>query len=244
MLEAKFKQLPRDIQVALTSTEVTADMKKIASDNGLLLDQASVLFDLVSYVLLGLVPSGQFVKTFSKEAKVDAKVATAIAQTINEKVFSKIRASIQKIESNRSEISEQESESRRQNITALETAGGFSVVKEKSQPVNVTGEDRPKILAGLENPAPVKEVRAGKLAEENYTEPLVDQLLNASTTDEDAANDEVKSAVPNSMVPPMSSKSAVPPILPAVDVPISVPKYGLPEKDSKPKSSDSYREPV
>ncbi len=278
-IEQKFKQLPEDIQMALTSTEVTAEIKKIADDNGLLIDQASTLFDLASYVLLGLLPSSDFVKTFSKEAGVDTKIAMQVAREINGKVFSKIRSSIQNIESGKEVADEQANETRRQDISALESAGGFNVIKEKSEMgsgdngANVpTAADRSKILAGVENPTISREIRAKKTGDENYTEPLVDQLLSAPTARPAMGAQPMVNAEP--IAPPAAQKIAptIPSNLPTAEEPAvlppttsesSTPIRPIPATPSSPalkpvspspvapkpaastnKAPDSYREPV
>lgn len=170
IIEEKFKQLPEDIQLALSSTAVTNDIQKIAADNGLLINQESVLYDLVGYVLLGLVKSSDFVKTFSKEAGVSTKVAMAIAKTINDNVFSKIRSSIQKIEHDREVPSEQNNDTKRQDLSVLEpsknidqadstissveSVGDFDIDRPSSileSSSGITAADRAKILAGVED---------------------------------------------------------------------------------------------
>ncbi len=104
ILEEKFKQLPEDIQIALTSTEISKEIKNIADKNNLLLDQAAILFDLTSYVMLGLVPSKEFASTLSKEANIDMGKAIAVTQEINTQVFAKIRSSMQNLQSTRENV--------------------------------------------------------------------------------------------------------------------------------------------
>ncbi len=98
ILEEKIKQLPEEMQEALTSVETADIIKAISAKHGLKVDQEGVLFDLTAYVMLGLMPSKEFVKNFSKEAGVDEATAKAVAEDINKEVFDKIRSSMRALE--------------------------------------------------------------------------------------------------------------------------------------------------
>ena len=98
ILEEKYKSLPQDIQLAMASTDVSNTILKIAEKHDLLLDKANELSEEVSYVMLGLTKSNNFVRTISKRLEIDEKKAIEIAQDINKEVFDKMRQSLQKIE--------------------------------------------------------------------------------------------------------------------------------------------------
>lgn len=233
-LEEKFKKLPRDVQLALTSVEVADDIQKISDKNGLLLDQTGVLFDLFSYVLLGLLPANEFVRTFAQEARVDEKTATAVAKEINDQVFSKVRSSIQAAQTSRETASQPvqppaativpKETPAQQNISTLEKAGGFSLEQNDEETENtqntsgVSERDKYNILTDIENPLPAKEVATKKGSDESYAEPLVDRLLNTS------------SSQPEQKI----SQGAAP----------KFPPPGPPAEPPKKKGPDPYLEPV
>jgi len=193
ILEEKFKALPEDIQLALTSVKVADDIKAIADRNGLLIDQEGVLYDLASYVLLGLLPSNQFVKTFAKEANVEEKVATAVAEDINSTVFAKIRSSIQNIQSQR-EAGELQAQTIPADNSSIEHVGGFTVEPPQaeipeSEPANtsdVTYGDKDSILSGIENPPASMVTKVPKTTttgvDHTFTEPIADLLLKSASS--------------------------------------------------------------
>jgi len=179
VLEDSFKKLPTEIQVALSSVEVSAAMEDISKKNGLLLDQESIMFDITTDVLLGLMPSKEFVKNFSREAKVSNEVATAVAKDINTQIFDSLRSSMQAVEA-RVKANQPAEMTTKNDIGAVEQAGGFTV--EKAPPSTndsisdatpeVSENDKDSILDSIENPTP-----ASPKKQETLTEPLMDHLL-------------------------------------------------------------------
>lgn len=94
-LEEKFKKAPVEVQEALTSVELAESVQAIGNKNGVLLDQEQALFDLVANVLLGIIPSTEFIGRLEKEAHVNSPTASNIAKEINLAVFSRIRSLMQ-----------------------------------------------------------------------------------------------------------------------------------------------------
>lgn len=233
-LEKKFQQLPDEIQVILTSPEIASTMKKIAEKNNLLIDQESVMFDLTSYIILGLLPSKDFVKTLMNEADVNERTAQDVARDINSQILNRLKSSMQEREAKIKEfaISNNEDNDSPKDKTAgsLEHFGDITIEKQMPEPENgkVTSADRGDILANLENPPattishtspppqnlPTSE-EAGPFDEptkvrEDHTEPLVDYLLKN---------------------PASQSTNATPPIT-------------TPPKPKASGSSDPYREQI
>ena len=247
ILEEKFKQAPESVQLVLTSSKVTDDIQMIAAHNGLLIDQASILFDLVSYTLLGLIAAKDFVKTLSKEADIDEKIAKKVAQDINDKVLTDIRTSMQKIPDN----TDDGVVNAAQDLGALEQAGNFSIEKEaptsnEPTPVNVTPANKAKILNDIEFPAgkgSVVGIKNGPSYADNHTEPLIDQLLSMPTT---IKENKVVIKTPDPVKPtPVSPQ-------PPTNLPVSPDQTQIaqkspaiqPEQPPKPKGPDLYREPI
>jgi len=97
-LEERMKSLPKDLQLALVSTDNIAIINNIGDKNGLLIDQIGTLIEITSLTLLGLIPSKNFVSELSKQTGVNEKKALDIAKEINEKLFNSIRTSLQKLQ--------------------------------------------------------------------------------------------------------------------------------------------------
>lgn len=139
ILEEKFNQLPEEVQLALTSTSVTEKIKSIGKRYGLKIDQESVLFDLTSHVMLGLVPSKDFVKTLTKEASLDESLSAKVAVDINKEIFDEIKSFIR----NNSETSPLDANSENttpdSDISSIELAGGFEIEKEPGEAVSAVG---------------------------------------------------------------------------------------------------------
>lgn len=135
-IQAQFEKLPKDLQDAITSSEINSTIEKIGDKHGLLVNQLGELVDQIGLVMLGLMPSKDFVANFSKEADIDSNVAQAIAKDINEEVFDKVRSAMQAVE-NRGETSTIQPPNNTQkesDITALERAGGFEIEREGAIP--------------------------------------------------------------------------------------------------------------
>jgi hypothetical protein len=96
-LEEKYKSLPADIQLGMSSPDVPRKILKIADEHELFIEQADELSDEVSYVMLGLTPPKYFVKTISERLKIDEKRAIEITQDINKEIFDGLRESLKKI---------------------------------------------------------------------------------------------------------------------------------------------------
>jgi hypothetical protein len=157
-LEEKYKSLPEDIQLAMASTDVSKTIMEIAQKHGLFIDQADELSDEVSYVMLGLKKSKDFIKTISKVLEIDEKRAIEIAQDINKEIFDKMRDSLKKIEGLDEEgfneesgnvapekpqlgqgeetmMTDTEKAQQKSVISAVEKAGGFIIDKQEEAPL-------------------------------------------------------------------------------------------------------------
>ena len=95
-LEQKFQSLPDEVKLILTSPNVTQTIKNIADKHGLLLDQMESLFDLTSYVILGLLPPEKFVTTLVKEAEISVEEAREITEDINREILAQVKELVEK----------------------------------------------------------------------------------------------------------------------------------------------------
>ncbi|MEI8327879.1 MAG: hypothetical protein WCG02_01970 [Candidatus Taylorbacteria bacterium] len=234
-IDDKFQKLPFDVQQVLISTKVTGDIRSIANNNGLLLDQASALFNIVSYTLLGLIPANGFADALIKETGLDRKIAENVVNEINEKVLADIRTSMRK------DSTEQTNEETvpLQNTSSIEKAGNFTIEPQKvhDESVDVTSADKARILSEIENPPtsifPEKIVSV-PVPEEKFTEPLVDQLLTGTTSSgERKVFINIINAAP-SKLPTDTSAAPTTETTPSTSLP--------PDAPVTPKGPDLYRE--
>ncbi|MEI6304497.1 MAG: hypothetical protein WCP09_00555 [Candidatus Taylorbacteria bacterium] len=252
VLEEKFKLAPDSVKELLTSSKITNDIERIADKNGLLLDQLSTLNDIVSYVLLGLVPAKDFVTQLSKEANVSVEIANKIATDINNDVLKDIRDTMKDL-SNEAD----KKISAANDLATLEKAGGFTIEKDQTRDggpsddtngigsgnqaeTTVSYRDKAQILSDIENPTPSKESTLNKDTAEvmvgPHTEPLVDYLLSSPT----GSKIETVTTIVSAPKPTKPIENT------AMKAPIQqqTPPVPIPEAPPKPKSPDLYREPV
>jgi hypothetical protein len=97
-IEAKLNSLPKDLRDAIASVEIGALVASIGDEEGLMLDQAADLMDEVGYVMLGLTRTSDFVRTLVRKLEIKESKASMIATKINDKIFNKIRASLESIQ--------------------------------------------------------------------------------------------------------------------------------------------------
>ena len=105
--EERFNSLPQDLKDAISSVEIGQLVAKIGEEEGLLLDQSAALMDQTGLVMLGITPAVRFVPTLVRELGINAKKAQMISTKINDKIFNKIRASLQQIQRTNEEKAEE-----------------------------------------------------------------------------------------------------------------------------------------
>jgi hypothetical protein len=202
-LEENFRKLPVQFQEILTSPQIARDIKDIGEKNNLLIDQQSELFDLISHVVLGLTPAGDFIKLLRKNANITQPVAERVANDVNKTVFMRMRSQyVSEEDLDATDIRDKNIEKNINEVSSLERTGNFTIEKEipsesgyGNNKNGVTYADRAKILADVEDPTPAKGVAPANLptagissksnsapasnnSSENYSEPLVDYLTS------------------------------------------------------------------
>ncbi|MFA6079829.1 MAG: hypothetical protein WC779_08805 [Candidatus Omnitrophota bacterium] len=250
-IQDKFEKLPKDLQDAISSAEVRGTIQAVGEKHSLLIDQLGEMVDLIGLIMLGLSPSKDFVKNFSREANVDIDTATEIANDINTEVFGKIRSSMQQIQA-QEETKQTPSPvpaptpdivQAQKNISNVESAGRFKIEKENSSSSSsfmgkdATEADKGRILYGIEDRPSANRIpiaaNPGPKEHEAFTEPLVDQLLSGATarTEEKVVQQEERGTEP-----------AIPVNLPTEDEEEkAAPAPAIPDR---PRGPDAYREQV
>ncbi len=213
-LQAKFEQLPRELQEAISSTKIHDLIKHIGEEQGLMIDQIGELVDQVGLVMLGLTKGSGFVDNISSNLAITPEKARVIADRVNTDVFYSLRNHMRDKEEEISNSAQPSTE------TSVGEAGGFSVEKpEPETAVDVTTDDKKDILEGIENPTPSVAGAWKQTSPETNSEPLSDHLLEPGP-------DEHQVTIPTYSQP--DPKPATPPL----------------PTTPKPRSADAYREPI
>ena len=92
----RFKKLPKVVQKAITSADVSQHMRALATTHKLHLDQWESLENEVQYTLLGIQPAEELAKNIQKEVGVDETTAAALAADISKVVFEPIRKELER----------------------------------------------------------------------------------------------------------------------------------------------------
>lgn len=210
-LDTKYKTLPQDLKEAIDSVEIGNLIAEIGNNNGLLLDKTAELMDQTALVMLGIITSKEFEKNLVKKLQIDDRIATSIASEINDKVFGKIRSSLQKIQSETPEQTESEITPPPQNPqpqtiptpptppishASLEQAGQFTIENHTAP-----ASDEHKIEINKEDVL--------KHIEDHV--PMVDHLLTTHVSAPEQMEvkkvEVVKTATPTPPAPPVEKKS-------------------------------------
>ncbi len=94
-IQARFEELPQDVQRAITSADADKKIQEIGVKNALHIDQIGSLSDETYLVMLGFTEPTEFAGTIAKQVKVPQDKAEAIARELSEALFVPIRQSMQ-----------------------------------------------------------------------------------------------------------------------------------------------------
>ncbi len=95
-LAARFKQLPKPIQDAITSADVAARMRELAEKHNLHTDQWGILENEVMLTLIGFQPTEDLAKNIGQEVGLQEDAASALAADVSKIVFEPIREELRK----------------------------------------------------------------------------------------------------------------------------------------------------
>ena len=96
-LEETFETLPKDVQEALSSVDVSQKIMEVAKTHGILLDAVETLSDETTMVMLGLENPNEFPGGIEAKLGVSKEKAEQIAKDIDTQIFEPIRESLKKI---------------------------------------------------------------------------------------------------------------------------------------------------
>ena len=94
-IEARFAELPEDIQKAVKSADVDKKIHEISTKHQLHIDQAGALGDEVLLAMLGFTDMADFADNIAEHLNLPADKAETIAQDIGTVLFIPIRESMQ-----------------------------------------------------------------------------------------------------------------------------------------------------
>ena len=222
-IEARMKSLPDDLQQAMVSADVENAVYDIAENRGLDIEQAGMLANITSYVMLGLLPSKNFISELSKQTGISNEEADQIGIDINKGIFDKIRESLRKVE-----------EDREKNGGVVVEKTPSSVGTFANNPNN-TQKSSIKVALPIASPdiaVPPKPLTTPTTVAEPV--PFIDHLLSGPT-----------STGPENM-PAMPPVASIPQNPPSNTAPVvSKPATPTPAEPTRPPYSvDPYREPI
>jgi hypothetical protein len=90
-----YEKLPQDLQEAVFSFKIVNSIGDICDKNKI--EEDSKLNEIVSDVLLGILPLENFQKTLEKELKLKKEVAEKVSQEVNNLIFAPVKESLAKI---------------------------------------------------------------------------------------------------------------------------------------------------
>ncbi len=131
-IQAQFEKLPKEVQTAITSTEINDKIEALAKKHNLLIDQTGELVDEIGLTMMGLSKSADFVDHIITRCSINRKNAEDIATDINREIFDSIRQHMRQIEEKveREEIKPQNINQAENDNSALERAGDFEILSE------------------------------------------------------------------------------------------------------------------
>jgi hypothetical protein len=96
LIQERFAKLPKVVQNAITSADVSAHMRELADKHKLHLDQWGSLENEVQLTLLGVEPAENLAKNIASQVGVDAVTAGMLAEDIFKTVFEPIREQLER----------------------------------------------------------------------------------------------------------------------------------------------------
>jgi hypothetical protein len=93
----RFQQLPKAVQDAIMSADVSQHLRTLADGHKMHLDQWQMLENEVMLVLLGFDTIENLPHNLQKEIGIDAALATELSASISQAVFAPIRAELERV---------------------------------------------------------------------------------------------------------------------------------------------------
>lgn len=96
LIREHYRQLPKVVQKAIASSDITKHLRDLAGTQKLHLDQWDALEHEVMLTLLGIQPIEELEKNIASEVEVTSEVAHELAENINKIVFEPVRQELER----------------------------------------------------------------------------------------------------------------------------------------------------
>ncbi len=124
-IRERFSKLPKVIQDAITSTDVSQRMRRMADAYDLHLDQWELLENEVHLALLGFSPMEKLAENIRREVGVREEVANKLADDITKEIFEPVREELER------ELEHPEAED--EKVTSVEAARRNAIAAEGAE---------------------------------------------------------------------------------------------------------------
>ena len=114
-LEKLYEQLPQNVQEAISSVAIAEKLQEIAKKNGLHIDEAGIVSDEATMVMLGIENPKDFVYGLQNKLKLPREKVVELAKNVDKEIFEPIRESLKKMYTDE-EILEEEISSSNSNL--------------------------------------------------------------------------------------------------------------------------------
>ncbi|MFA5838706.1 MAG: hypothetical protein WC849_02105 [Candidatus Paceibacterota bacterium] len=115
-LEKLYEELPQNVQEAISSVAVAEKIQEIAKRNGLHVDEAGIVSDEATMVMLGIENPKDFVDGLQNKLKLPREKVVELAKDVNKEIFEPIRESLRKMYENEEGLFEENSSSLNSNL--------------------------------------------------------------------------------------------------------------------------------
>ena len=96
-IRARFKELPKVVQDAITSADVEKQMRELASTNKLHVDQWQLLENEVLLTLLGFQETDKLAENLRADLDISPEMSASLAADISKIVFEPIRGELERL---------------------------------------------------------------------------------------------------------------------------------------------------
>ncbi len=168
VIQERLSQLPKVVQDAIRSGNVTEHMRKLAEAHKLHLDQWQTLEQEVQFTLLGFQPAEELEQNIKNEVGVLDEVAHALTLDISHTVFEPIRQELERTLGN--------PEAKKVEVSDMEASRTQAIAIEKKS-ATPEAAAAPKTVAPATPPAPAPQGTAKRA-------PIADTYLSSSPSHE------------------------------------------------------------
>lgn len=96
-LEKLYETLPKNVQEAISSVAIAEKIQEIAKKNGLHIDEAGIVSDEATMVMLGIEHPNDFIDGLKNKLKLPQEKIVALAKDVDKEIFEPIKESLMKI---------------------------------------------------------------------------------------------------------------------------------------------------